>query len=320
MLNDGDPHTIRIGAWPPPRVSRAVRVWRMILSIFLAPAYWLMALFLRTPGLKLHLRAGIVGLRILGAPQNRVPMGSAFRLLVSPLDSVRYFEFDALWEWAQAKELGRYLDVSSPRLFPALLLARDRASSGALLNPDMRDLRETEALVSGLGIAPRVVHVGTLIERAPFRSRSFDTITCMSVLEHISNDVSAVRAMWELLAQGGRLLITVPCSRTRSVEHIDHDIYGLQQPVANGLWFWQRFYDESLLRERLFRIAGSPIRMRVYGEIEPGTLRENARRKWTDQTYPFWREPYMMGQCFKVYGSIAEMPGQGVVAMEFARP
>jgi hypothetical protein len=36
--------------------------------------------------------------------------------------------------------------------------------------------------------------------------------------------------------------------------------------------------------------------------------------------YPFWREPYMMATEYKSFTSIDELPGEGVVMLEFIKP
>lgn len=54
-----------------------------------------------------------------------------------------------------------------------------------------------------------VVHLGRL-EDAPLDEASFDAITLTDVLEHLPDPVASLRRCRELLAPGGRLLITTP--------------------------------------------------------------------------------------------------------------
>jgi SAM-dependent methyltransferase len=42
------------------------------------------------------------------------------------------------------------------------------------------------------------------------RSQAFDTVVCVNVLEHISDDVDALRMFKDILVPGGRVLIFVP--------------------------------------------------------------------------------------------------------------
>jgi len=51
---------------------------------------------------------------------------------------------------------------------------------------------------------------GALPNDVPFRSERFDLIVMTDVLEHIDDDVGALKSIRALLAPGGRILLTVP--------------------------------------------------------------------------------------------------------------
>jgi glycosyltransferase involved in cell wall biosynthesis len=42
------------------------------------------------------------------------------------------------------------------------------------------------------------------------RTRRFDTVVCVNVLEHVERDATALRNFWEMLEPGGRLILLVP--------------------------------------------------------------------------------------------------------------
>ena len=44
----------------------------------------------------------------------------------------------------------------------------------------------------------------------PFQSESFDAVLCLDVLEHIEDDVSALKEMYRVTKQGGKFLFSVP--------------------------------------------------------------------------------------------------------------
>lgn len=44
----------------------------------------------------------------------------------------------------------------------------------------------------------------------PFQSESFDAVLCLDVLEHIDDDVSALKEMYRVTKQGGKFLFSVP--------------------------------------------------------------------------------------------------------------
>jgi SAM-dependent methyltransferase len=57
---------------------------------------------------------------------------------------------------------------------------------------------------------PRVTVVAGDVERPPAGLGTFDAIICFNVLEHVTDDTAALRALGELLAPEGSLLLLVP--------------------------------------------------------------------------------------------------------------
>jgi len=235
------------------------------------------------------------------------------------MDSTRYFEFAFMWDALSKMSIPRYLDVSSPRLFPIILILKKYELLAELLNPDATDLASTANLVQALSLEKRCNLRGCLISAVPFEPGSFDVVTSISVVEHIPQDTQAVQKMWDLLKPEGRLLLTLPCAAQASEQYIDRNEYGLLTPEEEGYFFFQRLYDQRLLEERIFSITGQPRQRMIYGEKSAGTLRRNLDRKMADPHYPFWREPQMMGQDFRYFGELGELPGEGVIALEFEK-
>jgi SAM-dependent methyltransferase len=62
-------------------------------------------------------------------------------------------------------------------------------------------------------------------------NRSFDMITCISVLEHIRDSESAVRSMFHLLKPGGHLILTFPYNERRYIENV-YDLKGSNAPAG----------------------------------------------------------------------------------------
>jgi SAM-dependent methyltransferase len=73
--------------------------------------------------------------------------------------------------------------------------------AGLELNSDAAEM----ARGRGLG----EVHVGRL-EELPWPPESFDLITCLDVIEHVPDDLAALRELRRVIAPGGWLLATVP--------------------------------------------------------------------------------------------------------------
>lgn len=306
-------------SYPEPLqgVSKIKRLRNIVAGLILFPLYWGMAYVVHTPGLAFRRFCALLGLRLLFKGRG---MRRAYNLIVSPMDSVRYFEFDFIWRSIEELKIHSYLDISSPRLFPLVVVDRTPDLVAVMINPDRKDLSMTVSWAESLGIADRCHFHGHLIEEVPLEPNSFDVITSISVIEHIPDDKRAIQKMWDLLKPGGRLLISVPCAAKASEEYINLNTYELLEADENGFVFWQRYYDEELIRQRIFSVAGEPHRFGIYGEKQANTYNQDATRKRTDPYYPYWREPYMMGLEYEFKNQLSDLPGMGVIAMEFVKP
>lgn len=307
---------------PPtqPQSTRAQKTKRYLIGSILSPACWLLAHRYNMPGLAFHRMCAQLGLRFL-MPQAPLSRGWAYEFIFRPMDSTRYFEFDAAWKFWPNAPVPYYLDVSSPRQFPLLALMKRRAQRAALINPDANDLAITVKLLKAAGLEHRCSWHNVLMNEAPFQANTFELITSLSVIEHIPDDTAAVRKMWDLLKPGGRLLISMPCLAEAADQFINHNEYGLYQADAEGFVFWQRFYDEAALADRIFSVLGTPTQSVIYGEKVAGAFQRNAAAKRASYftSYPFWCEPCMMGREYRYFDRICDLPGEGVIAMEFIK-
>lgn len=297
----------------PHRVVRALRrLWGLAATPFLLGA----ARLYGAPGLAVRIHCMGLGARAMASGHLR----RGLTLIDNPMDSLRYFELDVALKAVGQRRLLRYLDVSSPRLLPVMILRRHPDLVADLLNPITDDLRETAATLAALGLGKRCRLSGALIENVDYPEQSFDLITSISVIEHIADDSRAIARMWSLLRPGGSLLITVPCARESCEEYTSLDEYGLLAKDRDGYVYWQRYYDEAALSQRIFSITGQPTKVEIFGEKRPGSYDENVRQKRIDQSYPYWREPLMMGREYRRFARLEQLPGMGVIAMEFIKP
>jgi SAM-dependent methyltransferase len=283
----------------------------------LAPVYWLAAFHAGGPGLKFHMKCAWLG--VISFFTGRLKRG-IYRLMFFPMDSTRYFEFHESWERLCKVPFTRYLDVSSPRLLPLMLLRSNKNAFAEFINPDENDLRGTERSATVYRVGKRCRFSACTIEESSFERSSFDLITCISVLEHIPADREAVERMWSLLKTGGRLVLTLPCMSHPLDQYISHDQYGVLQQGSDGYTFWQRYYDDERLKEKIVSITGRPEYMAVFGEKTNGLFFRNATLKRVlGPWYPFWREPYMMATEYRYFQSLEDLPGEGVVFLEFIK-
>lgn len=305
---------------PLPLSSGLVRkLWVRVKGALLAPPYLLAGSVVGLAGADFHVRCAIAGLRLLLA--RRASIKVCYSLMFFPMDSTRYFEFYEVWNSIKNLTFARYLDVSSPRLLPLFALRRSTGAVAKMINPDASDLTETERLATALGVSDRCDFYNGILDSAAAAPASFDLITCLSVLEHIPEDVAALKVMWSLLGPGGTLILTLPCRAQPLEQYISHNQYGVLGPGGDGYTFWQRYYDRQRLESSVYGVTGSPKRIAVYGEIKAGYFFRNANAKrLLGAQYPFWREPFMMASEYREFASIDELPGEGVVILEFVKP
>jgi SAM-dependent methyltransferase len=243
--------------------------------------------------------------------RKHIAQSTLARILDEPPQAVSYLGFDFAWKALSARTtLGRYLDVSSPWLFPVALLSRCNASSATLVSS------EAEALRDLLGAAK-----ATLRDPAGEQSaddESYDTVTSLSWLERVHDDVKAVARLWRILRPGGTLLVSLSCARDAVEEWVDAPAVALGSEDRRVLW--RRLYDVRLLNGRIFEVTGLPKRYAIYGERN--SISDNGCRapKLTGGFQPGWRPSMIIGRDWRSYSSVRELPGQGVIAMKFVKP
>lgn len=299
----------------PPPVTGARRITHLLAGLVLFLFYWAAGASLGVPGLRFRCRCLSAGIRLLFARR----AADAYRCIVAPMDSVRHFEMDFFWRRIRVLRPTSLLDVSSPRLLPLMFLRVDPSAHVDLVNPDASDLARTRALARGLGVEERCRFLEVRIDALPPDAGSYSLVTCMSVLEHIVDDLGAVRMMWDRVAPGGHLLLSVPCAAQPMEEFTNVDEYRLLDADEDGFVFWQRYYDEQRL-QAIFDITGEPVTRALYVERVPGAYDADVLAKRTDSVYPSWREPLATARAYTHHDNIATQPGMGIVALEFAKP
>lgn len=266
-------------------------------------------------------RFGVFG-RALGA---RLMASGATRtgasLLLSPVSSVRYWEFD--FADRHLRPNGKMaLDVSSPRLLALYLAHRRRYEHVTMANPDADDLVVTDAILRASG-EKRVVTLQTEAIQAS-GSRAWDAVWSISVVEHIGGDAGdseAVGAMYRALRPGGMLVITVPVDRQHWEEYRGHDAYGHGADLGAHGYFFQRYYDMASIEDRLVKAIGAePVATEWFGEIERGVFAKYERR-WIERGLSeAVSDPSFIARHFRTFASWEDMPGMGVCGLAFRIP
>ncbi len=318
-MTDARAPKVRQITLPPARerMSPARRLYRGFRGAVGTLPFALMAHASGLPGFEVRSRIAAFASR-LALGRARVGSTRLYDMLCFPMDSTRYFEFPFVWRRLQDVRFDRYLDISSPRLLPLLVIGARPQVRATLLNPDAADLNQTRQLAAAAGYGARCTFIDRVADEGAIDEAAFDVVTSISVLEHIRDDVGALAQLWRAVRPGGRLLLTVPCAAVGEAQFVNVRHYAFAPVEQDGTSFHQYLYDEPML-ERLYAVTGPPAHREVVGERSAGTHLAMYERKWIDGDYPFWREPWFMRRQFQRYPAIAELPGEGVAMLEFVK-
>ncbi len=253
--------------------------------------------------------------------------GKAGILLVNPVSITRFFEFDFAKRMIEQHPNSRTkaLDLSSPFLMSLYAVDQHLVEQLTQLNPDEQDLAHSESLAKLLGLGKGFrVQAGTESDLFPEQEASFDLIWSLSVIEHIltesGDERDSLKRLWSLLAPGGRLILTVPVDQTFWNEYRQKNTYRNQTKQAEG-YFFQRFYDEAAINERIIQTLGqAPEVIEWFGEIEEGRFHRYIQ-SWMEQGVSVtFNDPMEISQQYRSFPSFDAMPGAGVCGLCFHKP
>ena len=244
-------------------------------------------------------------------------------MLLNPVSLFRYLEFDFCARAAENLTLQWVLDVSSPRLFSAYMIARNPGMKIRIINPDPSDIAETKNLFGRWRVLTPSVEIqcqyASDINDEP---ESFDLVYSISVVEHVLDDQERdfLLSLWNLVKPGGSLVLTVPVAAQHQEEYRRSDTYSLGYPRnSRGDVFFQRCYSASSLRSRIFGALNRvPTEVEVWGTS-----------KWYYEDYVHrWRrcglgetckDAYYVSKYVKRFTQIDSLPERGICCMAFIR-
>jgi len=131
--------------------------------------------------------------------------------------------------------------------FTGLLLDRELVVALDREEACVESLRERFPRRGNLHVLTCEVGSGAFRELARYRP---DSVVCVNVLEHIEDDLGALRAMVEILAPGGVVVLLVPAFES---------LYG---PIDRNLGHYRRYRRRALFK--LAREAGLEVRKLHY--------------------------------------------------------
>ncbi len=244
------------------------------------------------------------------------------QLLCNPLSILRYFEFQFVLDTLKEQQYKNHLDVSSPRLLLLYLLHHNKISHSHLINPDKDDLLQTQHFLNVLNLQNKA-DTATLdiTQPLPFYNH-FDLITSISVIEHIPDDgdIKAIENMWKALKPGGKLIITIPCSKDYSEEFRDKNTYNLKtNKKIQEKYFFQRVYDNDRLNKIFSQIGKAPQQMIIFGEKKKGIFYKYEKELMKYNLRKAVNDPYYISRDYQIFPNINALPGFGVCEMMFKK-
>jgi SAM-dependent methyltransferase len=234
------------------------------------------------------------------------------RLLV-PLDPWRYYELGRV---ADRSFEGACLDVSSPKLLMSLLQHERRGDWTGI------DLFERE-IVDWRRVDPELRLEVDDATRLSFPPESFDSCTCISVIEHIpgDGDSRAMSEIWRVLKPGGVLHLTTNVAPAARDVFVDRGLYGEASESDGDRVFFERQYSPETLEERLLGLPWE-VRLREFARQRD----EGVERRFYDRAP--WS--YLYGGLLRLrcpgnfeLGSSPELIGgreHGAVYLELRKP
>lgn len=241
---------------------------------------------------------------------------SGINWVLVPVNITRYFEFSFVK--ANMPSCSRQcLDVSSPALYSLFVASQKADVAVHLANPDSNDLKATVN-------AARVLRLSNLfmsdlsLNQLVAPAGGYDCIWAISVVEHIAgeyDDRQSMRMLYDLLASGGRLIVTVPVDRSYWIEYRDRDYYGTQ-PKQGESYFFQRFYDKASIWERLLEPIGrEPSVVGWFGERINGRFQSYIQRWLKEGVDCTLEDPREIVDYYETFDSWHTMPGVGVCGL-----
>lgn len=242
----------------------------------------------------------------------------SLKLLFNPVSIVRYFEYDFVHSCIGFSDDKNILDVSSPYLFGFFISVKNNCNYH-YINPDKKDLENVRSLANKMKFIGNYLTDYLDATKMHFPDKKFDRIVSISVIEHVNNhgDSEVIREMWRVLKPGGLLILTFPVKKDYDEEFISENIYNLNQEETKGKFFFQRYYDDKKIEERLLSSIDNfeIVEKKVFGEITSGFY-DRYKKRWEKSGY--WetvKDPYYISKHFKYFPGINELNGLGVMGL-----
>lgn len=303
----------------PVAISPKVKNFKLSFLVNLIKSFFCISYVYIRKGMGITFHWYIIKKTIIAYLKGRINLIELNNLSIAPLDSFRYFEFHFGNNFLKGLNFKTYMDVSSPRFFPAYLIDKKNINKPILINPDKKDISLTHKLFQKLDLGKDAVFINELIDNVNFQPQSFDLISSISVLEHIPSEhvENAIKQILRLIKPGGYLLLSVPVAKNGFEEFINWNEYGLQNEDTNGYYFGQRFHDNLMIEKLFLSHLGKPLKMKIIGENVKGFFINDRFEKLNNINYPGWKESLIFHDNYSIHTNIDSLPGIGVAIFLF---
>ena len=151
----------------------------------------------------------------------------------------------------------RVLDVGcGGGILSEAMVQRGAEVTGIDLGEENLSVAQLHALESGIQVDYRHIAVEALAEEMP---ESFDTVTCLELLEHVPDPASVIDACARLLKPGGHLIVSTINRNPKSWLFAIAGAEYILKLLPRGTHDWNRFIRPSEM-DRFFRQAGLDTR------------------------------------------------------------
>lgn len=247
--------------------------------------------------------------------------GMGLSLILNPVSSVRYFEFDFVKKNLGGNPNGlTILDVSSPYLFGIYTAINYPATKYLYVNADVAEIRNLHKLARLIGLAaPTYQAMEGNAVKLSYSEGYFDAVISISVIEHVNglDDGKAMAEMWRVLKVGGTLNLTFMVAKNYEEEFRKESQYNLPVAQSGGEYFFQRFYDKESVRRRLLDSIHNfeIIDQKIWGEKENGFFKAYEKRWMSDGLSETVKDPAYMHQYFDAYEDFDGLKGIGIMCI-----
>ncbi len=154
-------------------------------------------------------------------------------------------ELDLFQSWLNLSPDKRLLDVGCGAGGPALRLASQTGCAVTGIDLHEQAIATANALAVERGLArTEFLHLSAE-SKLPFPDQSFDAITCIDAINHLSDRAQVIAEWLRILKPGGRLLFTDPLIVTGPLTHAEIAVRS-----SAGFYLWvPQGYDQRLIEQ-----------------------------------------------------------------------